>query len=201
MESPMIESFDINLPTGEAATETVATENYNNDVGKEENSILDALIDLLPFELNFSGGYEFCGAGTHLDERLQLGNQGINPLDKACLQHDLAYNSDKDRRKADWILADKAFARMLSFDAEPSERTAALVTDCCMVSKITFEKFFDRIQKLLGINKKKNKNIKIENINKKKSKKLQSNSNEKKIKKQKLSIIKNKNRKNGKNAE
>ena len=166
----MIESFDINLPTREAATEseTVANENYNNDASKEENSVLDALIDLLPFELNLPGGYEFCGVGTHLDERLQLGDQGINPLDKACLQHDLAYNSDKDRRKADRILADKAFARMLSFDAEPSERTAALVTDCCMVSKITFEKFFDRIQKLIGINKKKNKNVNIEKINKRK---------------------------------
>ena len=166
MESPMIEAFDINLLSEEVnvepESEASKMHSGEDDANKEENSVLDALIDLLPFELNFPGGYEFCGAGTHLDQRLQQGDQGINPLDKACLQHDLAYDSDKDRRKADRKLADKAFARMLSFDAEPGERTAALVTACCMVSKITFEKFFDRIQKLIGINKKKNKNVKIE---------------------------------------
>ena len=156
MESPMIESFDISLPSREAATEpkTEATGSYNDVASKEENSVLDALIDLLPFKLNFPVGYEFCGAETYLDERLQLGDQGINLLDKACLQHDLAYNSDKDRRKADWILADNAFARILSFDAKLSERTSALVTVYWMISKITSNKFLERIQKLIGINKK-----------------------------------------------
>lgn len=128
----------------------------------DQNSILDGLIDLLPFEMHLNG-YEFCGVGTHLDERLQQNNHGINPLDKACLQHDKEYSKNKDRRKADRVLAEKAFSRMLSFDAEPDERTAALVTACCMVSKITFEKFFDRIQKAIGFNKKKNKNKNTKN--------------------------------------
>ena len=111
---------EVNVEPASEATK-IHNGEEEDDANKEENSILDAIIDLLPFELNFLGGYEFCGAGTHLDQRLQQGNQGINPLEKACLQHDLAYDSDKDRRKADRKLADKAFARMLSFDAEPRE--------------------------------------------------------------------------------
>ena len=52
-----------------------------------------------------------------------------------------------------------------------------------MVSKITFEKFFDRIQELIGINKKKNKNVKIEEkqkTSKQKSKKVKSNEKKRK---------------------
>ena len=44
-----------------------------------------------------------------------------------------------------------------------------------MVSKIKFEKFFDRIQKLIGIiNKKKNKNDKIEEKQKIRNRKARS---------------------------
>ena len=84
----------------------------------------------------------------------------MNQLDKACLQHDLVYVAkDKDRRKADRILADKVFSRMLSFEAKPDERTAAFVTACCVMYKITFEKFFKCIQKAIGLNKKKKNKI------------------------------------------
>ena len=92
----MIKAFDFNLLSDEVniESESEATKIYNGEddyVNKEENSVLDVLIDLLPFELNFPGGYESrSGTGTHLDQRLQQGDQGINPLDKACLQHDLA---------------------------------------------------------------------------------------------------------------
>ena len=43
---------------------------------------------------------------------------------------------------------------MLAGDTLPDERTMAMMTACCMVSKITFEKFFSKIKKV----KKRNNN-------------------------------------------
>lgn len=111
-----------------------------------ENSVLDSLIDLLPFQMHIPS-YEFCGAGTRLDQ--QEPRSPKNKLDEACLAHDLAYENNENRRRADRILADKAFSRMFAAQVEPDERTAALITACCMVSKITFEKCFDRITKTI----------------------------------------------------
>lgn len=117
------------------------------EVEEVDNSVLDVLIDLLPFQMHIPT-CEFCGAGTSL-EKLQKPCQPKNLLDQACLSHDLAYANNKDRRKADRILADKAFSRMFAAQVEPDERTAALITACCMISKITFEKCFDRITKTI----------------------------------------------------
>ena len=111
-----------------------------------QNSVLDSLIDLLPFQMHIPS-YEFCGGGTQLD-RQHLPTPK-NKLDAACMAHDLAYVNNEDRRRADRILADKAFSRMFSAQVEPDERTAALITACCMISKITFEKCFDRITKTI----------------------------------------------------
>ena len=89
---------------------------------------------------------------------------------------------------------------MLSFDAEPDERTAALVTACCMVSKITFEKFFDRIQKAIGFSKKKNTNTKNEKVIKKKKQKNQKLIVNEKVKKKKnITLISKNNNKKTKN--
>jgi hypothetical protein len=52
--------------------------------------LLNWLINRLPFELHLPG-YQFCGPGTRLRRRLVKGQRGINRLDQACLQHDLAY--------------------------------------------------------------------------------------------------------------
>ena len=66
---------------------------------------MDNLIDLLPFEMHVPG-YKFCGTGTKFVERIQRGDIGINPLDEACRQHDLAYsNPSSNRRQTDRILA------------------------------------------------------------------------------------------------
>ena len=131
--------------------------------GKEckeiKNSVLDSLIDLLPFEMHIPT-YEFCGPGTQLKDQ----REPKNKLDEACLSHDLAYANNEDRRKADRILADKAFSRMFAAQVEPDERTAALIIACCMISKITFKKCFDRITKTLGKVRKQKKN----NVEKKK---------------------------------
>ena len=125
---------------------------------EEEDSVLDKIIDLLPFEMHVPG-YKFCGPGTKLAERIERGDVGINPLDEACRQHDLAYNNpSSNRRQADRILAEYAFSRMLAGETPPDERTVAMMTACCMVSKITFEKFFSRIKKVIKRQNKKNTN-------------------------------------------
>ena len=81
---------------------------------EEKHSALDALIDLLPFELH-PPGYKFLGPGTKLSERLERGEVGVNPLDEACRQHDIVYSIEKgNRRKADRVLAEHAFSRMLA---------------------------------------------------------------------------------------
>ena len=116
---------------------------------EEKDSVLDNLIDLLPFEMHVPG-YKFCGPGTKLAERIQRGDIGINPLDEACRQHDLTYNNpSSNRRQADRILSEYAFSRMFAGETPPDERTVAMMTACCMVSKITFEKFFSRINKAI----------------------------------------------------
>ncbi|CAB0029091.1 unnamed protein product [Trichogramma brassicae] len=122
-----------------------------------EKSALDMICDMMPFEMHVPG-YRFLGPGTKLAKRLERGDVGINQLDEACREHDMA-NSDKnaDRTKADRLLAERAFKRLLAGDTPPDERTFAMMTVCCMVSKITFEKFFSKIKKSIGRKNKKNK--------------------------------------------
>lgn len=91
------------------------------------------------------------------------------------MSHDLAYLKNEYRRKADRILADRAFQRTFAAQAEPDERTAALITACCMISKITFEKCFDRITKTVrkisqvkNVAKKTSRKHKVSKIQKKK---------------------------------
>ena len=48
---------------------------------EEKDSVLDNLIDLLPFEMHVPG-YKFCGHRTKLAEHIQCDDIGINPLDE-----------------------------------------------------------------------------------------------------------------------
>lgn len=104
------------------------------------SKVINRAIDKLPLEFHLKG-YQFCGPGTKLQERLARGDQGINPLDEACKIHDIAYAkySDSDnRRVADKELAERAWARVKSTDAKFGEKAAAwLVTNTMKVkSKI-----------------------------------------------------------------
>lgn len=95
--------------------------------GMRGGALLNTLINNLPFEIHIPG-YQYCGPGTKLETRLQRGDTGINPLDKACQEHDIAYHSKKnilDRHKADQILIEQAKKRGDSKDASIWERSAA----------------------------------------------------------------------------
>lgn len=93
--------------------------------------LVNSLINKLPVELHIPG-YQYCGPGTKLEKRLKRGDPGINALDSACKEHDIAYSNNKtleDRHKADWILENRAWERVKSKDAKFGEKAAAwLVT-------------------------------------------------------------------------
>ena len=67
-----------------------------------ESSLVDNLINLLPFEKH-APGYHFCRPGTGLNVRLEKGEKGVNPLDAYCREHDIAYANSGDRSKADCL--------------------------------------------------------------------------------------------------
>ena len=79
--------------------------------------VLNKVINNLPVELHILG-YQYCGPGTKLTKRLARGDPGINPLDKACKEHDIVYSQKKEnikaRNTADNVLAEKAWNRVES---------------------------------------------------------------------------------------
>lgn len=100
-------------------------------------SLLNSFIDKLPIELHIPT-YNYCGPGTKLNKRLRRKDKGINPLDEACKEHDIAYSkfSDiKNRNIADQLLARKAFDRIKSSDAALGEKIAALAVSGVMKAK------------------------------------------------------------------
>lgn len=100
--------------------------------------LLNSVINNLPFELHLPG-YNYCGPGTRLKERLLRGDKGINQLDEACMRHDIAYdNYDnlEDRHKADLELLNMAKRRIRSKDAGRGEKIASWLVSKVMKSKI-----------------------------------------------------------------
>ncbi|KYN28707.1 hypothetical protein ALC57_01873 [Trachymyrmex cornetzi] len=95
----------------------------------------------LKFELRFDlicPGYQFCGPGTRLEKQLARGDRGINLLDAACREHDIAYSHSNDlveRQVADNILAEKARKRITASDSTLRERAAATAIWAAMNAK------------------------------------------------------------------
>lgn len=107
-------------------------------VTKPVGSLINTAIDALPIELHLPGGYQYCGPGTKLKQRLARGDPGINKLDQACKEHDIAYSKFADsanRSVADKILAEKAWGRVKSSDAGVGERASALAVTAAMRTK------------------------------------------------------------------
>jgi hypothetical protein len=85
--------------------------------------------------------YSFCGPFTKLEKRLQQGYRGVNNLDRACMQHDIAYskNSDtKNRNFADDILAKIAMDIVNDVNAPAYERQQARTVAAIMAAKSRF---------------------------------------------------------------
>lgn len=107
---------------------------------RKGSGLLNTLINKLPFELHIPG-YQYCGPGTKLDQRLQRGDKGVNLLDEACKDHDIAYSQSNDlskRHEADEKLYKKALERVKSRSAGVGERLAASVVSVAMKGKTKF---------------------------------------------------------------
>lgn len=90
--------------------------------------LVNPLINNLPFEMH-PPGYQYLGPGTKLEKRLKRNDPGINELDRAAKEHDIAYsktNKMSERHQADKILQKKAWKRVKSKDASLGERVMAL---------------------------------------------------------------------------
>uniref|UniRef100_A0A8D8WN81 Phospholipase A2-like domain-containing protein n=1 Tax=Cacopsylla melanoneura TaxID=428564 RepID=A0A8D8WN81_9HEMI len=101
---------------------------------KRGQGLLNKLIDKLPVELHLPT-YRFCGPGTKLQQRLH--QDGINPLDSACKEHDIQYsNPSSNRKEADWQLENAAWRRVLAKDSSLPEKSAAwFVTNAMKVKR------------------------------------------------------------------
>lgn len=105
---------------------------------KSGTGFVNNVINSLPFEAHIKG-YNFCGPGTKIRRRLSRGDKGINPLDEACKQHDIAYLKNEnlqERHKADKILINTARKRFQSSDATFGEKLAALGVSTVMKAKV-----------------------------------------------------------------
>lgn len=100
--------------------------------------LVNKTINSLPFEAHLFG-YQFCGPGTQLEKRIARGDIGINPLDAACKEHDIAYSTNKDslskRHEADHKLQEQAWQRVKSSDASVGEKAAAWLVTNVMKAK------------------------------------------------------------------
>jgi hypothetical protein len=102
------------------------------------SGLLNSVINNLPFELHLPG-YNYCGPGTKRQKRLLRGDKGLNPLDAACMQHDIAYDKKinlEDRHIADLELYKMAKQRMNAKTAGKGEKLASWLASKVMKSKI-----------------------------------------------------------------
>jgi hypothetical protein len=132
--------------------------------------LVNSVINHLPFELHLPG-YNYCGPGTKLHKRLARGDKGINPLDNACMQHDIAYDNHtnlSDRHCADLELYKMAKHRLKSKTAGKGEKLASWLVSKVMKSKLkagagikSFKHFVKKIRTELKKSKSKNKSAAI----------------------------------------
>lgn len=100
--------------------------------------LVNSIINNLPFEAHIPG-YNYCGPGTRLQERLSRGDKGVNKLDEACMYHDIAYTNYTDlsnRHSADLQLYNMAKKRMKSKDAGKGEKLASWLVSKVMKTKM-----------------------------------------------------------------
>lgn len=128
-------------------------------------SFIDRMLEKLP-EIHISG-YNYCGVNTNLKSRLQRGDVGINKLDCACMEHDIAYAESTDlnsRCIADGVLILRAIRCIYAKDSQIGERFAALLTSWLIWVKLILckmELFADSVRKWLAVKLKRKKTREI----------------------------------------
>lgn len=104
---------------------------------KTGKGFINSLINKLPFEAHVPG-YQFCGPGTKLKQRLAAKQNGINELDRLCKEHDIIYdksNDQRDRSEADKKLQKAAWKRVFAPDSTIGERATAAAVAATMKLK------------------------------------------------------------------
>jgi hypothetical protein len=138
---------------------------------KTGRGIVNSLINKLPIELHLPG-YQFCGPGTRLQQRINRGDAGINPLDAACKEHDISYSINQSdleaRHRADYKLEQKAWNRVRSKDAKFGEKIAAWLVTNIMKGK----RHLGMGCKLSSKSKKKNRRVKKQKTKKNRRKQV-----------------------------
>lgn len=107
----------------------------------QSSSFIDRFVELLP-EIHIKG-YSYCGPNTDLEIRLARGEPGVNDLDCACKEHDIAYAESralKMRYNADKILILKAIGRVIAKDSRAGERFSALIVSVLIAIKVIVSK-------------------------------------------------------------
>ena len=105
---------------------------------KSGKGLVNKAIDALPIELHLPG-YQYCGPGTKLNKRLKRGDPGINQLDSACKEHDVAYSQSSDldkRHEADDVLIKAAQSVRENPDSTWKEKLAATIVKKVMKQKV-----------------------------------------------------------------
>lgn len=102
--------------------------------------LVNSVIDAVPFEMHFPGGYRYTGIGTKVRERMARGKRGIYDLDELCRLHDIAYCESKGDAAlcsvADRKLADGSWRLYKQSDRPLGERVAAWLVTTAMNTKI-----------------------------------------------------------------
>lgn len=119
------------------------------DGQKRKLSCVDYILERLP-EIHIIG-YNYCGPNTNLERRLACNVPGINQLDCACKEHDIAYtesNSLEWRHMADKKLVLTAIKRIYAKDSRFGERIAALIVSGLISIKIFLVKIEKNINRI-----------------------------------------------------
>lgn len=106
-----------------------------------ECSKIDCFLEKLPAIHIFK--YKYCGINTNLSDRFAHNDVGINELDCACMEHDIAYaesTNPESRCKADQILVLKAIKRIYAKDSQFSERIIAMIVSGLIYIKMILAK-------------------------------------------------------------
>lgn len=117
---------------------------------KRKIGFFDRMLEKLP-EMHIRG-YNYCGPNTDLEYRLAHEVPGINELDRACMEHDIAYSESDDlksRCKADKKLILNAIRRIYAKDSQIGERFAAFLISWLICVKLFLGKieiFFDSLR-------------------------------------------------------
>ncbi|KAL6421132.1 hypothetical protein ACFW04_013950 [Cataglyphis niger] len=91
--------------------------------------IIERVVLVYHYKSLYIPGYQFCGPGTHLEKQLARGDQGINSLDAACREHDIAYSQSNnliENYVADRIVAKRARRHIIAKDSTLRELQSQL---------------------------------------------------------------------------